>query len=414
MNDLFVNNIPSIQRKTFNYRSKMNSDDLNEIQKQSLNDILDLFNKANRLQKQVYEMNQYSQIETACCAKRLDETQKKLAEITEKYNNLNSDDNAMRTISQYAFRATTDDDNYSAIIDENTSDIIAGIVSSISKTRIYDETYDESLIPDSLKVLIGPDSFKVGEHILSIEDNDIMNAFDGNQGTSWFRRIVTDPTIDSIENEIIIGLPENIITTRLINQITINPYPIGYVDVLSIQYKSNGSWVTIPGFENHDGCIEREGTDIFGNKYDYNVIEDASAMKFNFTSVQANQIKIKLKQRHYTYDAENNRRIWYIGLRDVDVIFNRYARDHSEFSMVYEFTEDRNIKVYDSDIVYNNGTEFNVYKEYYYFDSNGNAHKVPSSCPFVLDGHKLKVKYTIEGTQDTPNIYKCVVRYKLS
>ena len=83
---------------------------------------------------------------------------------------------------------------------------------------------------------------------------------------------------------------------------------------------------------------------------------------------------------------------------------------------MYEFQEkDRNIKVYDSEIFYNNINDENiVYKEYYYFDSDGNTHKVSSTCPFILSGHKLMVKYIIEGSQETPNIYSCNVKYKLT
>ena len=88
--------------------------------------------------------------------------------------------------------------------------------------------------------------------------------------------------------------------------------------------------------------------------------------------------------------------------------------------MVYEFPEtDRNIKVYDSQVFFNNSNltddaNFGVSKEYFYFDSNGNTHKIPSTCPFVLQGHKLMVRYTIEGNQTTPNIHMCNVKYKLA
>ena len=51
--NLFVRNIPSIQEREFKYRAKMSSHQLNEMQTEAFNDILDLFNKANQLQKTV-------------------------------------------------------------------------------------------------------------------------------------------------------------------------------------------------------------------------------------------------------------------------------------------------------------------------------------------------------------------------
>jgi len=419
-NNLFVRNLPSIREREYKYRAPMSSAKLNEMQEEAFHDILDLFNKANQLQKTVYEMNLAYNIESNCYAKRLEEAIVNLDKLVEMYNNLTSAEDDFRIVTRYAFEATTMDDGYGAVIDKHTNDIVAHIVNSISKTRLYDSTYDETLVPPSLQAYIGPDTFQVGGNIYAIEDSDINNAFDGNSSTVWFRKVITSPDVEFIDNEIVIGLPEDIITTRLMNQITINTFPIGYMDILDVKYKSNGTWQTIPGFTEHYGCIEREETDVFGNTQVYNVIENASNLKFNFQNVQTNQIKIKFRQRNYEYDAENNRRIWYFGLRDVDIVYNTYTRDHSQFDMVFDFPEtDRNIKVYDSEVYFNNSgivddSNFGVSKEYFYYDSNGNTHKIPSTCPFILQGHKLMVRYTIEGNQTTPNIHMCKVKYKLA
>lgn len=420
MNNLFVRNLPSIQKREFKYRAPMSSSDLNDMQRETFHDILDLFNKANQLQKVVYEMNLANNIESVCYSKRLESAITNLNKLTEMYNNLTSTEDDFRTVSRYAFEANTMEDGYDAVVDQNTNDIVAHIMSSTSKTRLHDSTYDEVLVPPSLQAYIGPDTFQVGGNIYSIEDSDINNAFDGNDGSVWFRKVITSPDVEYVENEVIIGLPEDIITTRLMNQIIIKTFPVGFVDILDVQYKSNGAWQTIPGFTSHHGCAEYEANDIFGNPYRYYSINNSSNVKFNFQALQTNQLKIKLRQRNYDYDAENNRRIWYFGLRDVDVIYNVYTRDHSEFEMVYEFPEkDKNIKVYDSEVLFNNGylsddENFGVSKEYFYYDSNGNTHKIASTCPFVLQGHKMMVRYTIEGNQTTPNIYMCRVKYKLT
>lgn len=419
--DLQIKNIPSIQEIEFKTREISDSHKLNQMQEQVFNDILDLFNKANTLQKEMYEMSVAANIESTCYAKRLEETLTKLSLIEEQYDNLLLAPEDFRTITRYAIDATVDElSPFSAVIDSNTNDIIANIISSVSKTRLYDDTYDETLIPPSLKIYVGPDSFNTNnEHILTIEDSDISNALDGNISTVWFRRIVTDTSVESIENEVVIGLPEDIITSRMVNQIILSPYPSGYVDIMNIEYKTNGAWQTIPGLEYHTCYSEEEYEDIFGNKYTRGVIKNAPNIKLNFKPIQTNQIRIKLRQRNYEYDAQNNRRVWYLGIRDLDVNYNRYTKDHSEFDMVFDFTEtDKNIKIYDTEIFCNNNIDSsvleNIYKEYYYYDADGNTHKVSDSLPFILTGHKLMVRFTIEGTIDTPNINKCSVKYKLS
>lgn len=413
-NNIFINNIPSISDREFKYRTRMDSHELNSLQQEAFNDILDLFNKANKLQKTIYEMNLINSIESICYTKRLQEAVKLINELAEHYNNQYGKDE-YKMLTQYAFSATTINDGFNAIIDKNTNDIVAHIISSKSKTRLYDETYDTFLVPPSLQLYIGPDTFKVGGEIYSIEDNDSSNALSGNDDAIWFRKVVTSPNVNYIDNEVVIGLPEDIITTRLINQISIKPFPVGYLDILDVRYKSKGSWQTIHGFNNHSCCNEYEDTDIFGNKFTYHCICNSPNIKFNFPDIMANQIKVKLRQRNYEYDAENNRRIWYLGLRDIDIVHNVYTRDHSQFEMVFDFKEkDRNIKVYDVLVFANNyDTVTSVTKEYFYYDENGNTHKIPSSCPFILNGHKLMVRFTIEGGQNTPNIYKCSVKYNL-
>ena len=415
MNNIFIRNIPSIQEREFKYRGKMESHELNALQKEAFDDVLDLFNKANQLQKNVYEMRVAHGIEMTCYSKRLEESLAQIQILQERLNNAALSSNDFRYLTCYSHFADIVTDSYSAVKSTETNDITAHINNSTSKTRLYDETYDEILIPPSLQVYIGPDSFRpnVGD-IGNIEDSDVKNIFDGNDNTVWFRKIYTSINVTEIENEVIIGLPEDIITSRLTNEIVIKPFPTGYVDVVDVQYRSNGSWQTIPGFTSHSGYHS-----------DVNQgINNAGNLKFNFPAIQTNQIKIKLRQRNYEDDLIQNRRIWYLGLRDVDVLYNIYTRDHSVFEMVFNFTEEnRTIEIYDTEVLFNNqfdsgDTNFGITKEYFYFDDAGNTHKIDHTVPFVLNEaggltNKMMVRFTIEGNQNTPNIHGCRVKYKI-
>lgn len=416
--NLFIRNVPEIQKREFKYRTKMSSHELNELQSEAFKDILDLFNKANLLQKNLYEFNLTGTIETNVYERRLSEAELKMRELEELYNNLKSTEKEYRYQTRYAYQSEVIDDSYKATLNKYTNDVIAGIISSVSKTRLYDETYDEILIPDSIKAYIGPNTFTIGGSIFSIEDSDITNIFDGTNNNVWYRKVVTDDSINEIENEIIIALPEDIITTRLVNEIIIQPFPLGHIDIIDVQYKTNGSWVRIPGFENHFGAEEESYTDIFGNAYKRIVIPNSNNLRFNFKSLQMNQVKIKLRQRNFDYDSTLNRRIWYLGIRNVDVLYNRYSSDNTIFSTTFEFPEtDKLIKVYDVEPLFNNVKStkeaFNITKEYYYFDSENNYHRISTDAPFILDGHKMLVKFFIESTEETPNIYGTRVQYKL-
>lgn len=416
---LFLRNIPTIKEREFKYRGRMDSSELNQMQDEAFGDILDLFNKANEMQREIHETKELYMIESECYAIRLANSNKRQKELEEAYQNVISNTD-FRYLTAYANDAIVVPDEYAAIVDHRTNDVTAATVSTKSKTRLYDATYNEYLVPDSLQVSIGPDSFLKDTNVLSVEDSDIKKCFDGNLGSAWLRKVTTNRSVSYIENEIVIGLPEDIITTRAVNEIVIAPFPSGYVDIMDIQFKNNGAWTTIPSFRDHTLCTEKTGYDIFGNAYTYWSIDNAPDVKFCFNEVQSSQLKIKLRQRNFFDDAENSRRTWYIGLRNVDVIYNSYTNDYSEFAMVYDFPEtERNIKVYDASIVFNNlsqsnDSSFGVTKEYYYYDADGKFHKIASTAPFILDGHKLRIKFTIEGGQKSPNIYSCTVKYKLA
>ena len=95
-----------------------------------------------------------------------------------------------------------------------------------------------------------------------------------------------------------------------------------------------------------------------------------------------------------------------------------YERLHSDFDMTFEFYEvSKNIEVHDAVPNFNNSSasgdsEYGITKEYYYFDDNDNRHKVMTTTPFILHGHKLLVRFIITG-DETPTIHSCTVKYKL-
>lgn len=417
-----IRNLPSVKEREFKARSKSDSHILNQNQEDIFRDILDLFNSANEIKKSIYELNLLSSIETRCYSERLKEALKNIRILQQEYDNLLTPADGFRYSTCYAMNAEGDKSGYfSAMIDKETNSITAAIVSCTAKTRLYDETYDETFVPPDLKLYIGPDSFHKDSHMLFIEDNNVYNMLDGDINSVWFRRIITDASVNEIENEVVIGLPESLITSRLVNQVIIYPFPAGWTDIMDVQYKSNGAWNTVPGFETHECCTNEEYNDIFGNKLNRNIIKDSQNIRLCFSPVQTNQLKIKLRQRHPSYDASINRKEWFIGIRDVSVDFVRYSKESSIFDMDFEFPDaadsEQEVKVYDTEITYNNNpdreTARNVFKDYYYYDDEGNTHKVPDSLPFILCGKKMKVRFTIDGTPDTPCISKCSVKYKL-
>ena len=159
VSNLFIRNIPEIKEREFKYRTKMSSHDLNDLQTEAFKDILDLFNKANQLQKNLYEFNLANSIESTIYGKRLTELIFKMHQTEELYNNLKAADKEYRYQTKFAYEAQIIEDEYKAIVNKESNDITANIISSVSKTHLYDETYNETLVPDSIQAYIGPDNF---------------------------------------------------------------------------------------------------------------------------------------------------------------------------------------------------------------------------------------------------------------
>jgi hypothetical protein len=90
VNNLFIRNIPDIKERDFKYRTQMSSHELNNLQTEAFKDILDLFNKSNLLQKNLYEFNLSNTIESTVYSKRLNEALLKLQRTEELYNNQDS------------------------------------------------------------------------------------------------------------------------------------------------------------------------------------------------------------------------------------------------------------------------------------------------------------------------------------
>jgi hypothetical protein len=415
--NISINNIPNSKRTEVGYRTITNSGEVNELQGEILSDILDLFNKANRMEKEIEEAKTVIGVENMYLQYRITDLETKLATITQRYKDLTaSDPNASRTIIRYPNEMYVDGSEYSAFIDLENLDVTMQPSITVSKANLYDEALKATFVPPSLKLETGPETFQVGGAIIEIEDNKLSNAFDGDDTSYWVRKVVTDNTIDSVTTELIIGLPEDIITTRDINTIIINPYPVNAVDVLSVEYKENGSWVQLDAFKSHRCSVLENYTDIFGNTFTRPAINDCPNIKLCFKSINANQLRITLRQRHFI-QGENNTRAFFLGAKNIEILQNSYMKEYCTFNAVVEFPEINNtIIVKDTELVLNNASEtlFNtVQYEYFYYDSNDKPHKILETAPFSLQGHKMLIKFKMHNEYVTPNIAMIKVKYKV-
>lgn len=390
-----ISNIPHTRLNQVGFRTITSSENHNDNQDKILDDIIDLYNKANNIEKKLTES-----LQIANCENRYLDL--KIRELTEKLNNINSSKSTalVKTVSVYPNKVRTPM-IYPAKIDNITSDITITPIVSSSKVRIEDSDMENIFIPPSLNVSLS-DIKATG--IVSVEDSDVRNAFNGKRDSIWLRRVVTNNSITSIETTMTITLPEDVVTTYNINEIKLCTFPLNTIDIVSVKYRiSNGAWKDIPSFKEHTSSTN-------------GIIKSAPNVKFNFSDIVANQIQIVFKQNNHV--TENSKRVFYLGCSEIDIRGNRYDNysNHIEFDI--EIPNDITKPVItDVSAIYNNASELSgnaVQYEFFYIGTDNLMHKVRERFPFISPSNKLIAKCKIFNGNSTPNISRFDIKYKQS
>ena len=238
-----IGNIPVSENSDMGFRTNVSSNKYNKNQNEKLNDILNLYNIYNSLENKCDNIIGILSCENLFLRKEIDSLQVKLDNLK---NNL-SGDTAIKYINIYG-KDTTAETN-PANIDIITSNITMTPNTSTSKLRIETDTKDFVLVPLSFDYKLNEYENK---HILKVEDNDFKKCLNDDLGDIFTRKVTTDNTVNSVELEITITLPEKSVTTFDINEISLYPFPSNTYSLNNISYRiSHGAWNTIPSFEKH-------------------------------------------------------------------------------------------------------------------------------------------------------------------
>lgn len=156
-------------------------------------------------------------------------------------------------------------------------------IHQIPKTHVVDMK-GNYLIPSELKVQIGRTSTKG-----TVVDNDILNAFNGDNLSFWHRQVTYDSQADIPTNgeDVIleIELPTHLVNNLNINTIVLHPHPERGIEIHNIEVHYNNGWQTIKGFK------QDEITSISSD-------EHSPRRKWYFPSMPVQKIRITLVQHH--------------------------------------------------------------------------------------------------------------------
>ncbi len=406
MNSVIINNIPSASRKEFGYKSINRSDEHNENQNDILADILDLYNKTNAIERLLNRNMDFIKEENSYLTSLNDVMLQKYNDLLAQYEELKNDATERRILITPS-SCYTDDKNYGAVIETKTSSITKRPTLKVSKFVIFDEVADSIYLPDTLNVTIINDD---SSGIITESDNDIYSPFYKDDNLYWTRRVVTDNTVEKLTTNYIITLPEEIMTTPLMNELYINPFMCKVTKVYC-RYGDSAVWDLVDGLDYNPATANAATASQDSD------IESIRPFKLNFESRKINQIKISVEASRYT-EVESNYRTFLYGIKEINGFINYYS-DYETSSFEFETSipdtdgyEITGIKPY-----FNNGSDSSMYYEdfnydFFYKDNDDEYHKITDTFPFTPSTNKIKVRCIFGESYDEMNIRKIEIIYK--
>lgn len=293
---------PAIPREIKPFASKATSEDYNKFTRRTFFDITQLFNIANQLEGQLKWVQQTHSVDARYTELRLTQLRERVAILEEQLNS-----GAIKKEIILASDMLVDEASQSpAIVDNSGTVTIPPIGQPVSKLYLKDSFTGEVILPSMLNIVVDPLADDK-----QIQDTDIKGAVKNNGLFFWQRKVTKSNSTyipDGISAQVVIDLPEGIITNRDVNYITVSPYPEGMLDITAIEYNTESNWTMVPGFE---------------------PISDASNLKLLFPPIAVKQIRFTFKQRYPL--TEGSQKVYYLGARNIGIFNASYENTRAEF-----------------------------------------------------------------------------------
>lgn len=199
--------------------------------------------------------------------------------------------------------------------------------SSHSKIKFFDSSSTQ-VIPDFLEMKIDNAFIGVDTANALIDTTPVYYSILESSDKFWKRNVIVDsPSAAGAQLYLYIKVPSSFSGSALSNYISLMPYPVFGVDVLSIEYTSNSN----PSLNSSDGWTPLNFNRLYNNQSEAvgkvapggwstlggDVILNAGPSCFYFPPIEINAIRILLRQRNYI--SENGKYVYTYGLSDIDV-----------------------------------------------------------------------------------------------
>lgn len=239
-------------------------------------------------------------------------------------------------------------------------------IHQIPKTHIVDDV-GNYIIPSELKVKVGRNSNKG-----TVVENDILNAFNGDNLSFWRRSVTYDSPADIPVNgeDVVleIELPTHLVNNLNINTVIVHPHPERGIEIQNIEVHYNNGWQTIKGFK------QNEMTSVPND-------EHSPRRKWYFPSVPVQKLRVTLVQHHPM--NVGGKTVFTLGAQEIGVYLS-----------MFEPSGGMILTPFDMDGIYNIESVEHVFL-------NRNAFSYPTNMDHMLDGNIFEYEVYVEEPDQT-------------
>lgn len=240
-----------------------------------------------------------------------------------------------------------------------------------------------------------------------IEDESILNAFNGDPNSFWQRSITKNAgSVSEVYALIDIELPQNIINHTRVSSIYLNPSPEHSFSILDILYLGEGSaWTSLPTYPRlSDGSPE----------------EIRSTVKIPFFFEPQNTLRLRIYLKQDNPISSGNLDTFVYGFNSIDVFFTRFSADTAKMKIAFALP-DSSDKVFNTitkiEPIFVKGGEENsqLVETHFYLESDSTERDIFHPTPIPVPTKKVIVEIIMKQKSGaSPALSKVNLHYTTS
>lgn len=382
------------------FRDGADSGKQNDFNSDVFYDLVSLFNIANDQEVKIEQLEKFFEISAHYSQEHIDIMKRELISLQEDLYAVQHPGKVyVKTLFPSDARMDRLAEEHERALLDTQHDVITLPHSSYSSSKLYlyDDLNDEYILPNTIKYEVLPIADKI-----TIRENDFRNALTPDEYKIWHREYRYFSGLkDHAEAQVIIELPDNIISNRDVNTIYIHPFPLNTLDIVNLEYQLDGGWNKVPGFT---------------------PVENADNTKFCFSPVEMSKVRVTLRQRHFI--EKGGQQIFHMGLRSIEVMHNDYQMGVGRFELPVKFNPAfTNKQILNITPHYQNEETLSVHQKetrlltfrVYEVDENGKETYVSDTFPIQVKSNNILLKGVLSfdrNTRATPALASVEVSYQ--